>query len=102
MATLDIQGIKVNCETTSYLTDYKISMHFIRPETNDDMLESMEFTVRSESAQKRSDLTFSKVEELLNEKIEDIDLEITEISSIRVKEVKTFKKSEYQDGENYK
>ena len=101
MATLEIQGIEVDCETTKHITEYRIEMHFKTPETSDEMVNSIDFYV-SHEASSRSDLTFSKVEELINEKVEDMDLEITEISSISVKEVNKFKKSVYQDGENYK
>jgi hypothetical protein len=98
MATLDIQGIKVDCETTSYITAYKIEIHFTNSETDEDMLKSLEFRTDADS---RSDLTFDQIEEIINEKVEEMDLEIDEISNIRVKEINTFKKSEYQDGEYY-
>lgn len=100
MATLDIQGIKVNCETSKHLTEYRIEMHFKTPETDEDMINSIDFYV-SHVVDSRSDLTFDQVEELVNYEIEDMGLEIIEISNLKVKEVNTFKKSEYQDGENY-
>lgn len=98
MATLDIQGIQVDCETTTFLTSYKIEMHFTNSETDEDMLKSLEFRTDADS---RSDLTFDRIETLINEKVEELDFEIDEISNIRVKEVNTFKKSVYKDGEYY-
>ena len=39
---------------------------------------------------------------LCHMRLEDMDIEVLEISNIEVKEVTKFKKSVYQDGENYK
>lgn len=98
MANLEIQGINVKCETSKY-TEYRIEMHFKTPETKEGMLKSFDFYVSDVSS--RNDLTYDRIEELINEKIEDMNLEITEISSINVKEVHKFKKSAYEDGKYY-
>jgi hypothetical protein len=99
MANLEIQGIDVKFETSKY-TEYRIEIHLKTPETDEGMIDTADFYLAEPNS--RSDLTFDRIEEIVNEKLEDMDIEVLEISNIEVKEVTKFKKSVYQDGENYK
>lgn len=89
MAEITIQGESIEVETSGYMSpEYEIVVNFKTPETEEGMIKSLTIPTTESS---RSDMTFDVVQEYITEKFEDRDLEVTEISSVRVREVEVIK-----------
>lgn len=91
MATLELKGESIECETTGFRQPtFEIEVSFNTPETDEGYLKGA--TIKT-SADSRSDCTFGYVQEQINEHFAEHypDMEVTDISSIRVIEKTIFK-----------
>lgn len=89
MAEITIQGESIEVTTSGYsMPDYEIVVNFYHTETEEGMVSSLTIPT-SESS--RSDMTFETVQNYIDEAFEDTDLEVTEISSVRVREIENIK-----------